>query len=67
MQRVRRLFRVLTNVNDEHHEPLQALIMSMQKCTAYPDFFEEAEDLLDTPESERLSEKMRALESSEKL
>ena len=66
-QRVRRLFRVLTNINDQNHNLLQALIMSMQQCSAYADFFEEVEDLLETQSSERISDKMRMLEKADKM
>ena len=67
-QKTRALFRMLLNVQDEKHEVLLALILSMGKSVAYADFFEEVEYLSGTsPSSDGFASKLRSFLNSERI
>ena len=57
---------MLLNVQDDKHEILLALILSMGKSVAYADFFEEVEYLAGTSSSDSFAAKLRSFLNSEK-
>ena len=57
---------MLLNVQDDKHEILLALILSMGKSVAYADFFEEVEYLAGTSSSNSFADKLRSFLNSEK-
>ena len=60
-QRIRYLFRILTNTNDDKHDSILALIVSMKASSAIADFFEDVEEFCNIPAFERVAARLRRM------
>ena len=59
------MFRILFNRNtNDKYEPLLALIISMTATSSIVEFFEDVEELCETPMEERVAETLRGIVAS---